>query len=160
MKRHTTRTIGLSLLVALAGTFAWAVAAKFHSAVSFVNNSGALVVSFDERGLGDENIDYTLNANATALYACINKGGHNPDASNKQQFEGQVSGGFSIEPKNGRVVESITIAPLAAPSFTCPGGQRRVLADVTYTSIVLTDTTNDTSVNVADASRVLVAIPD
>jgi hypothetical protein len=160
MKRYVTRTLGVYLLIALAVTIAWAVAAKFHSAISFVNNDGALVVAFDERGLGTENIDYTLNANATALYACINKGGHNPDASNKQAFEGQVSGGATIEPKNGRVVASITIAPLAAPSFTCPGGQRRVLADVTYTSIVLTDTTNGTSTAVADASRVLVAIPD
>jgi hypothetical protein len=160
MKRYVTRTLGVYLLIALAVTIAWAVAAKFHSADSAVNNNGALVVSFDERGLGEGDIDYTLTANATALYACINKGGHNPDAANKQQFEGQVSGGGSFEAKNGRVIASLTVGPLQAPSFTCPGGQTRVLANVTYINIVLTDVTNGTSTAVGDASRVLVAIPD
>jgi hypothetical protein len=40
-----------------------------------------------------------------------------------------------------------------APSFTCPPGQTRVLAAVTYTNIVLTDTTNGVSTDVPDASR-------
>jgi hypothetical protein len=132
---------------------AFAVAAKFHSATGSVNSSGALVVSFDERGLGAGNIDYTLTADATALYACINGGGKNPSAANKQAFEGQVSGGGSFESKNGRVVASLAAGPLLAPQFTCPNGQRRVLAAVTYTNIVLTDTTNGTSVSVADVSR-------
>jgi hypothetical protein len=132
---------------ALAGT------GHFHSASSSVSSSGALVVTFDERGLGNGNIDYTLTADATALYACINGGGHNPSAANKQQFEGSVSGGGSFESKNGRVQGSITAGPLAAPQFTCPSGQRRVLASVTYTNIVLTDTTNGVSTSVPDAQR-------
>jgi hypothetical protein len=126
---------------------------KFHSAVSSVNNDGALVVSFDERGLGNANVDYTLTADATALYACINGGGKHPQAANKEAFEGQVSGGASFEPKNGRVSADITAGPLLAPQFTCPKGQRRVLAAVTYTNIVLTDTTNGVSTAVPDASR-------
>jgi hypothetical protein len=61
-----------ALVVMLAmASVAFAVAAKFHSATGSVNSSGALVVSFDERGLGAGNIDYTLTADATALYACI-----------------------------------------------------------------------------------------
>jgi hypothetical protein len=132
---------------------AWAAAPQFHAASSSVNDAGALVVSFDERGLGNENVDYTLTADATALYACLNKGGNHPQAANKEQFEGQVSGGASIEPKNGRVVASIPAGPLQAPQFTCPSGQQRVLAAVTYTNIVLTDTTNNVSTSVPDASR-------
>ncbi len=135
-----------------AGT-ALADAPKFHSATSSVNGDGALVVSFDERGLGNDNIDYTLTADATALYACINGGGKHPQAANKEAFEGQVSGGGSFEPKNGRVVASLATGPLLAPQFTCPPGQRRVLAAVTYTNIVLTDTTNGVSTTVPDASR-------
>jgi hypothetical protein len=131
-----------------------AVAAKFHSATGSVANSGALVVSFDERGLGNENISYTLTADATALYACINGGGKHPQAANKESFEDQVSGGGSFEPKNGRVVADLSAGPLLAPQFQCPNGQRRVLAAVTYTNIVLTDITNGTSVVVADTSRV------
>ena len=135
-----------------------AVAAKFHSASGSVADNGALVVSFDERGLGFNNIDYSLTADATALYACINGGGKHPQAANKESFEGSVSGGASIEPKNGRVVADITAGPLQAPSFQCPSGQRRVLAAVSYSNCVLTDLTNGTSVSVADVSRIFVNV--
>lgn len=145
-------TAALAVMLAMAAV-AFAAAPKFHSATSAVNNDGALVVSFDERGLGNENVDYTLTADATALYACINGGGKNPSAANKQAFEGQVSGGGSFEPKNGRVVASLATGPLLAPQFTCPNGQRRVLAAVSYTNIVLTDTSNGVSTSVPDASR-------
>jgi len=148
----------LSVLAAIAAALAFAAPAqadapKFHSATSSVNNDGALVVNFDERGLGNENVDYTLTADATATYACINGGGKHPQAANKEAFEGQVSGGGSFEPRNGRVVASLSTGPLLAPQFTCPSGQRRVLAAVSYTNIVLTDTSNNVSTSVADASR-------
>ena len=138
------------------GTGAAIAAPHFASASGAVNSSGALVVSFDERGLGNENVDYSLTADATALYACINKGGKNPSAANKQAFEGQVSGGASFEPKNGRVQASISVGPLAAPQFTCPSGQRRELAQVSYSNIVLTDTSNGKSITIPDTSRCLV----
>ena len=149
----------LSLLAAASSVTVLAFAAPalagphFQSASSSVNAGGALVVNFDERGLGNLNVDYTLSADATALYACINRGGKNPEAANKQSFDGQVSGGGSFEVKNGRVVASLTAGPLLAPQFTCPSGQRRVLAAVTYTNIVLTDTANNKSTTVADVSR-------
>ena len=130
-------------------------APHFASASGAVNSAGALVVSFDERGLGNENIDYTLTADAEALYACINRGGKNPSAANKQSFEDQVSGGGSFEAKNGRVQASLSVGPLAAPEFTCPGGQSRQLAQVSYSNIVLTDTTNDVSTPIPNVSRCL-----
>jgi hypothetical protein len=141
-----------TLLIGAAVGFA--DAPKFHAAGSSVNNDGALVVNWDERGLGNENIDYTLDADATALYACLNGGGNHPQAANKEAFEGAVTAGGSFEPKNGRIVEDLTAGPLPAPDFTCPKGQRRVLAAVTYTNIVLTDTTNGVSTAVPDASRI------
>jgi hypothetical protein len=152
LRSMVVATVALVTFMAFTAV-ALAAAPKFHSATSSVNNDGALVVSFDERGLGNENVDYTLTSDATALYACINRGGKNPSAANKQAFEGQVSGGGSFEVKNGRVVASLTAGPLQAPEFTCPSGQRRVLAAVTYTNIVLTDTTNNVSTSVPDASR-------
>jgi hypothetical protein len=151
--RHILAVAAVFIAALAFSAVAQAGSAKFHSATSSVNSTGALVVSFDQRGLGEGDIDYTLTADATALYACINGGGKNPSAANKQAFEGQVTGGGSFEVKNGRVVASITAGPLAAPQFTCPPGQRRVLAAVTYTNIVLTDTTNDVSTLVPDASR-------
>lgn len=132
---------------------ALADAPKFHSATSSVNNAGALVVSWDERGLGNENIDYTLTADATADYACINGGGKHPQAANKETINGDVSAGGSFEPRNGRITASLAAGPISAGDFSCPGGQRLVLASVSYTNIVLTDTTNNVSTTVPDASR-------
>jgi hypothetical protein len=153
------KSLLLTMVVAAAaltfGVGAALAGANFKSATGTVNADGALVVSFDESGLGNENVDYTLTADTTALYACINKGGKNPSAANKQSFEGQLSGGASFEPKNGRVQGDITVGPLAAPQFTCPSGQTRALAHVSYSNIVLTDTTNNKSIGVPDASRCL-----
>jgi hypothetical protein len=157
VRRILLTTAALVAVFALALP-AWAAAPQFKATTSSVNDAGALVVSFDERGLGNENIDYTLTADATALYACLNRGGKHPQAANKESFEGQVAGGGSFEPKNGRVVASLTAGPLAAPQFTCPSGQDRVLAAVSYTNIVLTDTTNGVSTSVPDASRVFFAV--
>ena len=130
-----------------------AVAAKFHSVSSSVNSSGALVVSFDERGLGNGDIDYTLTADATAVYACINGGGNHPKAANKETINAEVSAGGTFQSKNGRVSASLTAGPISAGNFSCPNGQRLVLAAVSYTNIVLTDTTNNVSIDVPDASR-------
>jgi hypothetical protein len=145
------------LVVALAAVPAWA-APHFQRATSSVANDGSLVVSFDERGLGNLNVDYTLTAEGTATFACINRGGKNPEAANKQTQSFPVVQTASFEVKNGRVVESITADEPSAGSFSCPGGQRLVLADVSYTDIVLTDTTNNVSTNVNDVSRVFIVV--
>jgi hypothetical protein len=135
-----------------------AVAAKFFSVSSSVNNSGSLVVSFDERGLGNGNIDYTLRADASAVYACINGGGNHPKAANKETVNGDVSAGGTFQSKNGRVQASLSAGPIGAGGFSCPSGQRLVLASVSYWNIVLTDTTNGTTASVPNASRVFFAV--
>ncbi|MEW6581470.1 MAG: hypothetical protein AB1416_01750 [Actinomycetota bacterium] len=159
---RSLRVITLAFVVMLAAlafaAVALADAPKFHAATSSVNNAGALVVSFDERGLGNENIDYTLHADATATYACINGGGKHPQAANKETFNSDVSAAGSFEPKNGRVVASLTAGPISAGAFTCPNGQRLVLASVSYSNIVLTDTTNNVSTSVPNVSRVFFVV--
>jgi len=152
-----TATASVAVLTTFASA-ALADAPKFHAATSSVSNTGALVVSFDERGLGNTNIDYTLRADATATYACINGGGNHPQAANKETVNGAVSASGSFEPKNGRVVASLSGGPISAGSFSCPNGQRLVLAAVSYTNVVLTDTTNGVSTSVANASRTFFAV--
>src|SRR5262245_33525853 len=154
MKSVSTILVSVATILALSATAAWADAPKFHSVSSSVNSSGALVVNFDERGLGNLNIDYTLTADASAVYACINGGGNHPQAANKETVNSEVSASGSFEPKNGRV----TAGPPSAGGFTCPNGQRLVLASVSYTNIVLTDTTNGVAASVPNTSRVLVNI--
>ncbi len=127
--------------------------AHFFSVSASINDGGALVVNWDEAGLGNENINYTLNADATATYACINNGGHHPKASNKETVAAQVSTGGSFQSRNGRVKATLTAGPLSDPTFTCPSGQTRILAKVTYSNIVLTDTSNNVTATPADVCR-------
>ena len=132
--------------------------AHFMSATGSVNASGALVVSFDEAGVGTSSITYSLNADASAVYACINGGNNHPKAANKETINGDVTGGATFEPKHGRVTGSVSAGPISAGTFSCPSGQRLVLASVSYTNIVLTDTQNNVSVAIADQSRVFLAL--
>jgi hypothetical protein len=155
MMRRVLLPIFVLALVGLLPQTAWASTsgAHFMSASASINDDGALVVSWDEAGLGNENITYTLTADATATYACINNGGHHPKAANKETVAGSVSAGGSFQAKNGRVQASLTAGPLLDPDFQCPEGQDRVLAKVTYSNIVLTDTTNGVSTTLADVCR-------
>ncbi|MFC7593970.1 hypothetical protein ACFQU3_01505 [Terrabacter sp. GCM10028922] len=157
IKSALVATIALVVGLVMASP-ASAVAAKFHSVDSSVSGSGALVVSFDERGLGNGNIDYVLMADASAVYACINGGGNHPQAADKETVNDDVSAAGSFESKNGRVQASLSAGPISAGDFSCPGGQRLVLASVSYSDITLTDTTNGTSVSVPDTSRVFFAV--
>ena len=148
---------GLLAAVALA---VWPVAASASSGAHFfkdtsasVANSGALTVHIDEAGLGNENINYTLSAEASATYACINGGGNHPKATNKETFSEELSGEASFQPKNGRVQADMSVGPISAGSFKCPSGQRLVLAAVSYSNIVLTDTTNNATDNLGSVSR-------
>jgi hypothetical protein len=139
-------------LLALTISTAFAAAPHFISASASING-GNLVVSWKEAGLGDNQlIHYTVSADATATYVCVNGGNHNPSASNKTTVSGPVSasGTFSSG-KNGNITASLSAAPPSAPDF-CPNGQKTELALVTYTNITLTDTTNNISVTLGTRS--------
>ncbi|TNC23232.1 hypothetical protein FG385_22490 [Amycolatopsis alkalitolerans] len=108
-----------------------------------LNANGTLTVAFKEAGLGNnQNITYVLSADATATYVCVNRGGANPSASNKTEVSGPVSAtGTFNSGKNGQITASLTVSP-PPTSLTCPPGQSLQLAQVTYTNVTLTDTTN------------------
>lgn len=89
-----------------------------------------------------------------ASITCINHGGNHPQAANKETFNAELSTDGSLEQKNGRVVASLDTGPVSAGDFSCPGGQRLVLASVSYTNIELCDTTNGVCVTIPDQSRV------
>ena len=163
MRRYVLSTMAAIAMIALMAGSALAAppqtsGAHFMSASGSVNASGALVVSFDEAGVGTSSITYSLNADATAVYACINGGNNHPKAANKETINGDVTGGATFEPKHGRVTGSVSAGPISAGSFSCPSGQRLVLASVSYTNIVLTDTQNNVSIAIADTSRVFFAV--
>ena len=141
------------LLLAFAASAALAQNEHFIRASGSLNNNGTLTVSFKEAGLGtNQNITYVLSADATATYVCVNRGGANPSAQNKTTVAGPVSStGTFNSGKNGSVTASLTVQP--PPSdISCPRGQTLELASVSYTNVVLTDTTNDVSIAVGDIS--------
>lgn len=152
----------LRLLAVISAPLVLAVAAALPaSAVSphFVSASGKLsgtnlIVSFKEAGLGtNQNITYTVTANSTVTYVCVNKGGANPSASNKTTVSGPVSAtGTFNSGKNGNVTASLTLSPPGPGSFSCPSGQSLEIASVSYTNVTLTDTTNGISVPLGDFS--------
>jgi len=145
------------LVLVTTPSFAGTNGAHFFSASSSVNSAGALVVNFDEAGLGNISgqVAYNLHVeNATAVYACINGGGNHPKAANKVAVNGPLDANGSFTPtKNGRVIASLTAGPVPNTTLSCPSGQTFVLASVSYGGITLTDLTNGVSINVADVSR-------
>jgi hypothetical protein len=140
-------------LLAMMATAAFAQNEHFIRASGSLESNGALTVSFKEAGLGtNQLIDYTLTADATATYVCVNRGGANPSAQNKTTVSGPViaTGTFSSG-KNGQVTAFLTAQP--PPSdISCPPGQSLELASVSYTNILLTDTTNNVSISVPDVN--------
>jgi hypothetical protein len=123
----------------------------FIKATGTLNADGSLTVNFKEAGLGtNQNINYELSGQGTAIYVCVNRGGGNPSASNKTAVAGPVSatGTFSSG-KNGQVTASLTVQP-PFQDIGCPPGQSQQLASVTYTGMTLTDTTNGVSISVGD----------
>jgi len=135
--------------------------AHFFSATSSVSSTtGALVVDFDEAGLGNirGEVAYDLHVDtATAVYACLNGGGNHPKAANKEAVSGQLDASGSFTPSNnGRVIASLTVGPVPNTSLSCPSGQTFVLASVSYSGITLTDTTDGVSVNVSNISKTFI----
>jgi hypothetical protein len=126
----------------------------FPDTSASVNDLGALVVHIDEAGVGTSEIKYTLTANAKAIYACINGGENHPKAANKEEKVGQVSSSGSFQAEHGRVEANMPpTGPLSPGSFTCPSGQKLVLAAVTYTNIVLTDLKDKVTDELGSVSR-------
>jgi hypothetical protein len=143
----------LAGVIMAAAPAALADSPHFIRATGTVNNDGSLTVNFKEAGLGtNENIQYVLSGNATAIYVCVNRGGANPSASNKTAVAGPVTAeGTFNSGKNGQVTASLTVQP-PFQDIGCPPGQSQQLASVTYTGMTLTDTTNNVSISLGDFS--------
>jgi hypothetical protein len=135
MRTRHIKFVTMALILGI--TAAVALAASVH----FIKSSAArqgnnLVVSFKIAGLGDnESITVTASCKATADYQCINGGGKNPSAANKEQViaDLSVSGDFTSD-KNGSVNGTLTINPPPA-TLDCPNGQRLVLQSVKYENV-------------------------
>ena len=160
MKRMLFVLAAVSAAAALAVPAALADSPHFIKASASIDNSGNLVCTFKEAGLGTtvSTEAVTCSADATAVYACINGGGNHPKASNKETVSGPVSGGGEFPVRNGQTTGSITVAPPGPGDFSCPNGQTLVLASVSYTNITLEGAAGDTANVPGTLSKTLVNI--
>jgi hypothetical protein len=156
MRRFSMLTICLLALASFMATTASAQSPHFISASDAIatagTDAGDLSVTFKESGLGNNvTIPYTASGNGSATYACINKGGNHPSASNKVTNAGPVSGsGTFSSGKNGSITAVLTVEEVGAGTFSCPGGQSLVLGSVSFSGVTLTDTANGVSEAVPD----------
>jgi hypothetical protein len=161
-KRFAWIFLGMLMVLVIGVSPAMAVNPHFVNASASVDNSGNLVVSWKEAGLGDNQlIDYFARADAAGFYACINGGGKHPQAANKEAFEGPVSGSGTFNSgKNGQITAVLMVAP-PPPTLDCPNGQKLVLACVTYFHVALTDITNAIGADIpGSVSETFFAIPE
>src|SRR5262245_10178396 len=141
-------SIGFAVAVVAFSGLALADSPHFNSADASLGGDGTLSVSFKEVGLGSNvNINYVASADAVANYGCVNNGGKNPQASNKRAVGGPVTAPATFASgKNGSITQSLTLKPPAPPAdFSCPGGQKTVVADVAYSNVSIKDTTTPTA---------------
>ena len=133
---------------ALAASTARFMPSKTGAAVTDI---GALAITFEEAGVDQNPVSYTLDWGSRATYACLNGG-----------TTTTVSASASMSLLQGAVnhrVRSSFLAlntPPGPGSFTCPSGETLVLASVGYKA-TLTDTSNNVSVDLS-AARTFVTI--
>jgi len=138
MPRLLLLLLSVALIALSAVSAASAASPHFLRAQASVDNAGNLVCTFKEAGLGDVPVaSISCSADATAVYACINGGNNHPQAANKETVNGPVSGSGEFPVRNGQTTGSITVGPPDAGSFSCPNGQRLVLASVCYADVTL-----------------------
>jgi hypothetical protein len=112
-------------------------------------NQGDLVVQFVEAGLGNATVNYTLSGNESATYAYVNKGGNLPQAPQFTNTSGDFLQAASFQTKNGKVRGAIQHdVPPPDSDFVdrAPKGLHTALVSVSYTDVLLTDTTNGVSI--------------
>jgi hypothetical protein len=117
--------------VVLVGVLAVVPAAQadsphFIKASATINDSGQLVCSFKEAGLGNTltTANVSCSADATAVYQCFNNGGNHPKAGNKETVGGPVSNGGAFPVRNGQTTGSITVAHPGPVTSPVPTGRR------------------------------------
>ncbi len=121
-----TLALGVSLVPS-----AWAGSPHFVSA-SFTTSGNTATVQAKEAGLGDEE---QIVAVLSGTAACINNGGNHPKAVNKTSF----STSSVVPVQNGKADYTLTATATFSPDCSPP-------MTVQFTSLTLTDTTNNISV--------------
>ncbi len=149
MRRFVIAVLLAMLMLVLAVSAAFADNPHFISASASVDSStGVLTATFKEAGLGTTVTTETITlsvSNASAIYVCINGGSKHPSAGNKMTLSTSLTTSGAFPVRNGQTTGSLSVGPVGPMGFTCPSGQTRVLADVSYSGVTLTGVAGDTA---------------
>jgi hypothetical protein len=115
-------------------------------------NTGVLTVNFHESGLGDNQaVDITLSGDARATYQWFNHGGNKPQGVPFNVNEAFAVSGTFFSDQNGQISANLTVNPPSLAEFLATNHAANwvPVLSVSYTNVVVTDTTN--GVSTADA---------
>jgi hypothetical protein len=110
--------------------------------------TGALTVNFKEAGLGNNQaVDITLSGNANATYQWFNHGGNKPQGEPFNVNQAFAVSGTFFSDQNGQITASLTVNPPGVTEFLATNHAANwvPVLTVSYTNVVVTDTTNGVS---------------
>src|SRR5262245_49138604 len=145
MRRTTIATVCLLLLTYITSGTVWAQSSGAHfqkksTSAAIQLPDGNLLVSWQEAGLGNLDVNYSLMANVSATYFCRTNSGNIPNANNKHTVNGTSSTNGTFSPINGKVTASLTLVAPPAPDSeppTCGNGQSLDIQSITWSMVVL-----------------------
>ncbi|MCX5390824.1 hypothetical protein [Streptomyces sp. NBC_00094] len=138
MRRHSFLLVPASVALGIVGFLApsaGAVSAHFVGTPTVTTSGSSLTVKGKEAGLGNQQ---SVNISVTADAQCINRGGNNPDAGNKQA----TGGGGTFPVQNGKANFSVTVTANFQPKCSPP-------MTLVWSNVVVTDTGNGISVTLS-----------
>jgi hypothetical protein len=122
------------------------------NATSCTQQGNNLVCTFKETGLSSGSVEtVSVSVFANAGYGCVNGGGTVPsDPKKTTSGELTTTTTFTAD-KNGNILGSITVSPLAAnQALSCPKGQTATLLSVSYVApATLTDQTSGATTTIS-----------
>ena len=148
--------IAVLSLMALAIAAVPALAGNAHfikNATTATRSGNDLVVNFKETGLASGSVEtVTVKADAATTYSCVNNGTNIPSDKKKTKNTTPVSesGAFTAD-KSGNIQDSLTLSPPTAAEvgLTCPAGQTATLISVSYSNVMVEDSTSGASFSIA-----------
>lgn len=123
---------GIALAGVLAASAAWAGSPHFVGQISITPLGNTLTVSGKEAGLGNET---QVHIEVTADAQCVNPGGNEPKADNKDSFS--VGGDFPVQ--NGKALFSLQLIADITPNCTPP-------MTIEWSNVEVCDTEHDVCV--------------
>ncbi|WP_405853675.1 hypothetical protein OG361_14380 [Streptomyces sp. NBC_00090] len=138
MRRHSVFLVPASVALGIVGFLApsaGAVSAHFVGTPTATASGSTLTVKGKEAGLGNQQ---SVNISVTADAQCVNRGGQDPSAGNKQS----TGGGGVFPVQNGKANFSVTVTATFQPKCSPP-------MSLVWSNVVVTDTGNGISVTLS-----------